>query len=511
MVQALIGIAIAMFAVAAFLAARRYLRPGAKLHWGIVSGAMCLAVVQSGLIFAAFTQTETAVPAVLGNAISIVTLSLAMTALAGISIADKINARRHDRQTNLRADNRMMTDLLDALPISVSISDRDGNYVFVNKFEADRWGNDPDALIGKSLDDVLPAEIADKARAEDAEIVRTGRRIPFFEERVKSHRGNQIMLMSKFLVNQPDSGVECIGMVCLDVTERVSMQDSLQILNAELEETRRRADAANLAKSEFLASMSHEIRTPLNGVLGMATLLMGGDLDETQRRHVETIRSSGNVLLSLLNDILDISKIEAGHMELEEIDFDLYRLLDSAGALLTPKAESQGLAYTLDTSSVTIPVLRSDPTRIRQVLFNLLSNALKFTEEGGISVSVSQSVKSDHEISTRFEIRDTGIGIQTDRIETLFEKFTQADSSISRKYGGSGLGLAVCKELVQAMDGEIGATGTENGGATFWFSITSRPETKMPCWTRRVLYRVRYIPGMSTCGRSGFWRRKTTR
>ena len=497
--------------------------------------------------------------------------------------------RRNDRITDLRMAKSLMSDLLDSLPIAVSITDTDGRYIFVNKFEADRWGNDAHALVGKSLYDAMPPEIADKARKEDAEVLRAGRRGAFFEERVQNRHGDQVMLISKFPVSQPEKGIEGVGMVGLDITDRATMRDSLQSLNegyrqtlevfpdtvyvaiggmiafaneaavelfgaadagdligldslrlihpddhafilgtrddlkkgagfirrdahrylridgsvfigegsataitweqqdavlvvvqdqtdllkrnADLEEARQRADAANLAKSEFLASMSHEIRTPLNGVLGMATLLMDSGLDPDQRQQVETIRSSGTVLLSLLNDILDLSKIEAGHMGLEEIDFDLHRLLDSATALWAPKADTAGLTYGLETTGITTPVLRSDPTRIRQILFNLLSNALKFTEAGSVTVSVSQTVPEETGVTTRFEIRDTGIGIRPDRIDALFEKFTQADSSVTRKFGGSGLGLAICKELVEAMGGEIGADSREGDGATFWFSL----------------------------------------
>ena len=249
-----------------------------------------------------------------------------------------------------------------------------------------------------------------------------------------------------------------------DITERKQAER----LN---DAARRAAEDANRAKSDFLASMSHELRTPLNGVLGTANLLLDGHLDKEQHERVEVIRQSGGALLSLLNDILDISKVESGRLELEDLDFALKDLLNTVADLWAPQAESKGIAFIRDEGAVSFPVLRSDPARIRQILFNLISNALKFTEQGSITVRVGQKQKSGGFIETTIEIIDTGTGIPPDRVDRIFEKFVQADSSITRRYGGSGLGLSLCKSFAAALNGNIGVKSKLGEGSTFWFRI----------------------------------------
>ena len=239
----------------------------------------------------------------------------------------------------------------------------------------------------------------------------------------------------------------------------------------EIREARDRAEIANEAKSQFLATMSHEIRTPMNGILGMANHMLGEELTDDVRDNVETIHDSGKLLMSLLNDILDLSKIESGRMDLEEIDFDLEDLVESVSALWLPKATAQGLTYSVIYGPTPVTVLRSDPSRIRQVLFNLMSNALKFTPDGDVSIHVRQERTVSGKVETRFEVRDTGAGIAAEHQVDLFDKFTQADSSVSRRYGGSGLGLAICRELATALGGEIGVKSTPGQGATFWFTV----------------------------------------
>lgn len=231
------------------------------------------------------------------------------------------------------------------------------------------------------------------------------------------------------------------------------------------------ANTANQVKSEFLASMSHEIRSPLNGVLGMASLLLDGDLEEEQRKKVETIKDSGSSLLSLINDILDLSKIEAGELGLEIIDFELSQLLDSVSSIWRPQIQAKGVAYEHDESGIIAPVLKSDPTRLRQILFNLVSNAFKFTGSGRISLTVTQTRLDNGDIETHFEVRDTGVGIASDKLSRLFRSFSQADSSITRRFGGTGLGLAISKNLAEALGGEVGVESRDGEGSAFWFTI----------------------------------------
>jgi signal transduction histidine kinase/NO-binding membrane sensor protein with MHYT domain/DNA-binding response OmpR family regulator len=248
--------------------------------------------------------------------------------------------------------------------------------------------------------------------------------------------------------------------------------------NDELFKAKATAEEGARLKSEFLANMSHEIRTPMNGVIGMTNLLLDTKLSSTQQHYAETVASSADNLLQLVNDILDFSKIEANRMELEIITFDIHQLVTEVADLLSVKGQEKGVEVLLRFAPETPRFVKGDPGRIRQIFYNLASNALKFTEQGHVVISLESKKQAGQVVTFYGSVADTGIGIPEDKIEVIFNKFSQADNSTTRKFGGTGLGLAICRELTAMMGGKVGATSTLGEGSTFWFTVQLELDTE---------------------------------
>ena len=400
---------------------------------------------------------------------------------------DVTERKRMEEQLAFERD--LLRALLDNVPDRIYFKDTQSRFMQCSIAMARRLGlQDPGQVVGKSDFDFHPPASAKEFFADEQHIISTG--VPLINkiERQTSTEGAEIWASVTKVPTRNRAG-EVTGIIGIsrDITDLIRTERELAVArDAALESAR--------IKAQFLATMSHEIRTPMNAIVGMTQLILDTDLSPEQRDYAETVRSSAHALLEIINDILDFSKMEAGKLTFEAIDFDLREVVEASIGLLAQRAQAKGIELASFVPDGVPTRLRGDPSRLRQILVNLVGNAVKFTDHGEVVVRAAQeSVRGTQRI-LMFTVHDTGIGIEPEALGKIFAPFTQADGSTTRKYGGTGLGLAISKQLVELMGGEIGVESETGHGATFWFSVPFElqpvPEVPPP---RTVLMGVKML------------------
>jgi len=388
------------------------------------------------------------------------------------SIAKDVS-KRVETQYQLEEAKAVYHSLVESLPINVFRKDRQGRIVFGNKKYTSSVGLTPEEVIGKTDDDLFEKKWADKYKKDDAWVLQTG--LPFHDIEHHPNQDGKISYVEVLKAPVTDMNGRRVGIQGMywDVTARRQAEVATR-------EAKELAEAASRAKTEFLANVSHEIRTPMNAIIGMTDLLLQTPTDREQREFLQMIQQSGESLLTLINDILDFSKIESGKLEIESSRFDVRESLGDSLRSLAFRAHSKKIELIVYFDPQIPASLIGDVTRLRQVLVNLTSNAIKFTEAGEVVVSVDCLKTENGKSQIRFKVSDTGIGIAESKRDSIFHEFEQADMSITRKYGGTGLGLAISSKLVELMGGDLRVTSVEGEGSRFFFTLEFAADTTDP-------------------------------
>lgn len=379
-------------------------------------------------------------------------------------------------QEDLHSTSGHLRGILENSPSVITIRDREGRFVLASKRLEEFWDHPASEAFGKTLAEIFPPDIAANSKREDQDILDNGLPLTKITDLPTKNGHVRTMLLSKFPLRDETGAPDKVCTIATDITERVRLE-------RELRAAKEAAEEASRAKSDFLAKVSHEIRTPLSAVLGFSELAEMAHSTEGRNRALVGLRDSGRTLLTLVNDILDLSRVESRNIILERIPFDLRRMMESAVGDLTVEAERKGLRLTMEIGRDVPALVQGDPARLRQILVNLVSNAIKFTQEGVVSVTLDvvgpnspSRAKSPTGalmggVQLLLSVQDTGIGIPEDAQHLVFDNFTQADNSTSRKFGGTGLGLAICRQLARFMGGDIWVVSEPGAGSTFFVTL----------------------------------------
>ena len=376
---------------------------------------------------------------------------------------------REENRIALARERDLLRTLMDSLPDLIYVKDTASRYVTVNRSLLELWGiASMESVIGRTAFDFVPEDLASRYSSEDHEVLRQDRAVIDCEEPVLTPTGERrVYSVTKVPLHDPLGQVSGLVGIDRDITQRKRTEE-------ELRKARIAADTANQAKSDFLANMSHEIRTPLNAIIGITDLLLAGEVARGQREYLEIVRDSGESLMILINDILDFSRIEAGQLHLESLAFNLPEALGGVMKALAMHAHTKGIELACDIDSSAPEVIFGDRNRLRQIITNLIGNAIKFTPAGEVVLRVRQIAETSDHAVIRFQIRDTGIGIPADKVADIFNAFVQADASTTRRFGGTGLGLAISTRLVKAMGGTLEVHSEVDVGSEFHFDLSFR-------------------------------------
>lgn len=395
--------------------------------------------------------------------------------------ATEISLARYTK--DLENSNAWLETLMQTVPLGILALETDGKIISSNCAVSECFGYEKEEMLGISFNQLIPEQFHDQLNCYIKDIInekQLSKGVLFKEREVWGLKkdGQVIPLEVRLSVIIHSEGERFVIVTCKDISAQKQATRKLKeytykLENQQLELTiaRERAEQLNQQKSEFMANISHEIRTPMNGIIGMASLMKDTQLNERQDRYIDIILSSSESMLKIINDLLDFSKIDSGKLELEYIDCDLIALLNEVVQLLASDCHEKGIEIILRVDPKMIYEVHSDPVRLKQILLNLASNAVKFTKTGYVLVSVSSKQIELNKYNILVSIADTGIGIAKDKIDNIFEQFNQADTSTTREYGGTGLGLSICRQLVNMMHGDLGVKSALGEGSIFWFSV----------------------------------------